>query len=149
MDEEYTGKTVLNSEKTGKIDYLIGKGLYPNRADFLKKAIESQLNLHDATFQDSDNDKTLIIGVAHFSAKDLEAVVAKGKKLEIRVLGLAIFSENISSTLIEKSVSKMTLAGILKAPAEVKTVLNKKRFTVLGQRYSDFKSLESKANEDA
>lgn len=136
-------KIVINSEITAKIDYLIEKGLYPHRADFLEKAIESQLNLHEATFHEAVKQKDLIIGVAHYSAKELEAVIAKGNKLEIKVLGGLRFAEDVSPTLIDRSIAKINLAGILKAPTEVKAVLNKKRFTILGQRYSDFKRLES------
>ena len=142
-------KVELNFEITAKIDYLIEKGLYPHRTDFLEKAIESQLNLHEATFQEVGKQKGLIIGVAHYSAKELEAIAAKGNKLEIRVLGGLKFAKDVSPTLIDRSISKINLAGILKAPTEVKAILNEKRFTLLGQRYSDFKRLESKANEDA
>jgi len=142
-------KIVINSEITAKIDYLIEKGLYPHRADFLEKAIESQLNLHEATFHEAVKQKDLIIGVAHYSAKELEAVIAKGNKLEIKVLGGLRFAEDVSPTLIDRSIAKINLAGILKAPTEVKAVLNKKRFTILGQRYSDFKRLESKDKNDA
>jgi len=133
----------LNAEKISKIDILIEKGFYPHRTDFLKKAIESQLNLHEATFQEIEKEKDLIIGIAHYSAKELEAITAKGRKLEIKVLGGLIFSEDVTPKLVEQSVAKINLAGILKAPTELKAVLNKKRFTILGQRYSDFKRLES------
>jgi hypothetical protein len=133
----------LKPEVTEKIDLLIEKGLYPNYVDFLEKAIESQFNLHKATFQEVVKEKNLIIGLAHYSAKELEAIVAKGRKLELKVLGRLKFSEDVTPTLIERSIDKISLAGILKAPVEVKTVLDNKRFTILGQRYSKFKRLES------
>ncbi len=138
----------LNVEMTAKIDILIEKGLYPHRIDFLEKAIESQLNLHEATFRELVKEKNLIIGLAHYSAKELEAVAAKGKKLEVRVLGGLSFSEDVTPTLIERSIAKINLAGILKAPTEVKSVLNTKRYTILGQKYSDFKRLESSEEND-
>lgn len=140
----------LNAEITAKIDVLIEKELYPHRTDFLEKAIESQLNLHEATFQDLVKEKNLIIGLAHYSAKELEAVAAKGKKLEIKVLGGLTFSEDVTPILVERSIAKINLAGILKAPTEVKSVLNAKRYTILGQKYSEFKRLESseKRNDD-
>ncbi|MFX0125302.1 MAG: hypothetical protein ACFFAE_16865, partial [Candidatus Hodarchaeota archaeon] len=104
----------LNAEMTAKISILVEKGLYPHYADFLEKAIESQLNLHEATFQEVVKEKDLIIGLAHYSAKELEAVVAKGKKLEIKVLGGLRFSDDVTPKLIERSIAKINLAGILK-----------------------------------
>lgn len=134
----------LKPEMTEKIDILIEKGLYPNYVDFLEKAIESQFNLHEVTFQEVVKEKDLIIGLAHYSAKELEAIVAKGKKLELKVLGSLKFSEDVTPTLIERSIDKISLTGILNAPVKVKTILDKKRFTFLGQRYYNFKRFESR-----
>ena len=138
----------LNSEMTAKIDTLIETGFYPHRIDFLEKAIESQLNLHEATFRELVKEKNLIVGLVHYSAKELEEVAAKGKKLEIRVLGRLSFSEDVTPILVEQSIAKINLAGILKAPTEVKSILNSKRYTILGQKYSDFKRLESSEEND-
>ncbi|MFX1508025.1 MAG: hypothetical protein ACFFDC_18205 [Promethearchaeota archaeon] len=133
----------LKPEITQKIDILIEKGLYLDYVDFLEGAIEAQFNLHEAAFHEVVKKKDFVIGLAHYSAKELEAIVARGEKLELKVLGGLKFSDDITPTLIEQSIDKINLAGILKAPIEVKTVLNKKRFTILGRRYSDFKRLES------
>ena len=133
----------LKPEITKKIDILVEKGLYNDYVDFLEEAIEAQFNLHEATFQEAVKKKDFIIGLAHYSAKELEAIVARGEKLELKVLGGLKFSDDITPTLIEQSIDKINLAGILKASAEVKTVLNNRRFTILGRRYSDFKKLIS------
>ncbi|UCG03205.1 MAG: hypothetical protein JSW11_04285 [Candidatus Heimdallarchaeota archaeon] len=132
----------LNPEMRAKIDVLIEKGLYPNSSDFLNKAIKSQLKLHDATFQELDIERDLVIGLANYSAKELETITAKGKKLEIKVLGGLKFSEDVTPALVDQSIAKINLAGILKAPEKVKTVLNEKRYTLLGHKYSEFKRFE-------
>ncbi|MHA2245806.1 MAG: hypothetical protein ACXADY_12645 [Candidatus Hodarchaeales archaeon] len=138
----------INAETTAKIDVLIEKELYPNRAFFLEKAIEAQLNLHNATFQELVKKKNFIIGLAHYSAKDLEVVAANGKKLEIKVIGGLKFAEDVTPELVNRSVSKISLAGILKAPKEVLPVLNNIRFTILGTKYEEFKRLPTDTEND-
>ncbi len=141
----------LNAEVTAKIDVLVEKGFYTDRAVFLEKAIEAQLNLHDATFQELVKKKNFIIGWANYSAKELEAVVANGKKLEIRVLGKLSFSDDVTPELVERSIAKINLAGILKAREEVLPILNNKRFSILGHKFGEFKKLkfgDEKEEED-
>ena len=132
----------LNAEVTAKIDVLVEKGIYPDRVGFLEKAIESQLNVHDATFQELVKKKDYIIGLANYSAKELEKVARNGKKLEIKVIGRLSFSDDVTPELVERSIVKINIAGILKAPDEVLRILNKKRFTILGHRYREFKRLK-------
>lgn len=139
----------LNAEITAKIDVLIERGFYSDRTIFLEKAIESQLSLHDATFQELVKKKNVIIGWAHYSAKELEAVAAKGEKLELKILGGLTFSDDVTPHLVERSIAKINLAGILKAPSELKPFLNDKRYTILGQKYSDYKRLESSKDNSA
>ena len=140
----------INAEVTAKIDVLVEKELYPNRAVFLEKAIEAQLSLHDATFQELVKKKNFIIGWANYSAKELEAIAANGKKLEIKVLGGLTFSKDVTPELVDRSIDKINLAGILKAPKDVLPVLNDRRFTILGNKYEEFKRLrtEKDDNED-
>ncbi|MFX1282841.1 MAG: CopG family transcriptional regulator [Promethearchaeota archaeon] len=131
----------INAEVTAKIDVLVEKEFYPNRADFIEKAIQNQLNLHDATFQELVKTKNVIIGWANYSAKELEAVAAKGKKLEIKVLGGLSFSEDVTPELVDRAIAKINLAGILKASKEILPAINARRFTILGNKYDEFKRL--------
>ncbi|UCG90604.1 MAG: hypothetical protein JSU57_02420 [Candidatus Heimdallarchaeota archaeon] len=134
----------INAEVTAKIDVLVEKELYPDRASFLEKAIEAQLNLHDATFQELVKKRDFVIGWANYSAKELEKVAADGKKLEVKVIGGLRFPEDVSPELVNRSIAKINLAGILKAPKELIPVLNDKRFTILGNKYKEFKKLPGK-----
>lgn len=133
----------LNAEVTAKIDVLVEKGLYLNRAIFLEKAIEAQLNIHDATFQELVKKRNFVLGWAHYSSKELEEVVAGGKKLEIKVLGKLSFADDVTPKLVDRSIAKINLAGILNAPEDVLPILNNRRFTILGNKYREIKKLKT------
>lgn len=133
----------LNPEITAKIDVLVEKGLYIDRAVFLEKAIEAQLNLHDATFQELVRKKNFVLGWAHYSSKELEAIAASGKKLEIKVLGKLSFADDVTPKLVERSIAKINLAGILNAPEDVVPILNNRRFTILGNKYGEVEKLRT------
>ncbi len=138
----------INAEVTAKIDVLVEKELYPNRTAFLEKAIEAQLNLHEATFQELVKKKDFIIGWANYSAKELEAVAAEGKKLEIKVIGGLTFSGDVTPELVDRSIAKINLAGILKSSKELLPTINDRRFTILGNKYEEFKRLPSDKDDN-
>ncbi|MHA1332047.1 MAG: hypothetical protein ACTSR2_13335, partial [Candidatus Hodarchaeales archaeon] len=81
-------------------------------------------------------------GMVNYSAKELEKIVAQGKKKDIKVIGILSFSDNVTSELIERSIDKISLAGILRAPKNVLPVINSKRYTILGRKYDDFCQLD-------
>ncbi|MHA2363590.1 MAG: hypothetical protein ACXAC7_06505 [Candidatus Hodarchaeales archaeon] len=127
----------INAETTAKIDTLVEEGLYPDRLKFIETALQSQIGLHKATFEKYEKKKSFVIGYLTYSAKGLEKVVAEGKKLEIKVIGGLSIENNVSPELAEKAISKVSLAGILRAPPDVLPVLNSKRYSILGRPYSE------------
>src|ERR671929_2255396 len=72
----------------GQIDLLVQEGFYANRTDFIRTAIRNQLNTHAEAVRQTVARKTLVLGLQHYTRRDLEAVRAAGKTLEIKVLGL-------------------------------------------------------------
>jgi len=68
----------FSPEVTAKIDVLVEKGLYTDRAAFLEKATENELSKHDETFEELRRTTSVTIGISRFSAKDLEEVISKG-----------------------------------------------------------------------
>ena len=67
----------------GQIDLLVQEGFYSNRTDFVRTAIRNQLTTHAEEVR-----QTLVLGLQHYTRRDLEAMREAGETLEIRVLGL-------------------------------------------------------------
>ena len=73
----------------GQIDLLVQEGFYANRTDLIRTAIRNQLATHQDVVRQVVERKTLVLGIQHYSAADLAAVLDAGERLQIRVLGLA------------------------------------------------------------
>ena len=109
----------LNPEITAKIDVLVEKGIYPDKKEFLERAVEAQLNIHIETFRELEKVQNFAMGIVNYSAEDLEKTVAEGKKRIIKVIGRLSFSSNVTPELLERAIDKIIIAGILKGPPNI------------------------------
>jgi Arc/MetJ-type ribon-helix-helix transcriptional regulator len=107
----------------GSIDLLVHDGFYSNRSDFIRTAIRNQLTTHADTAKKAASRLTLELGLRTFARQDLEAAQAAGKKLNIRVLGLAVIADDVTPDLARETIESITVLGALHASAEVKTAL--------------------------
>lgn len=107
----------------GHVDLLVGEGFYSNRTDFIRTAIRNQLAVHGDALKQVVARKMLVLGLQQFSAADLEAVRRAGEKLEIRVLGLAAISADVTPELALDTIASVTVLGALHASAAVKAAL--------------------------
>ena len=107
----------------GHIDLLVAEGFYSNRTDLIRTAIRNQLATHGDALKQAVARKLLVLGLQHFSAADLEAARASGRKLQIRVLGLASFSHDVTPELALAAIESITVLGALQASSAVKTAL--------------------------
>ena len=107
----------------GQIDLLVGEGFYSNRTDFIRTAIRNQLAAHAEVVRQTVARRTLTLGLQHFSKADLEAACNAGKKLEIRVLGLAVIANDVSAELARKAIGSLSVLGALQASPAVKAAL--------------------------
>src|SRR5215211_3437535 len=73
----------------GQIDLLVQEGFYANRTDFIRTAIRNQLTEHADAVKQTVARQTLVLGVQHYTRRDLEAARDAGERLRIHVLGLA------------------------------------------------------------
>src|SRR3978361_520789 len=73
----------------GQIDLLVQEGFYANRTDLIRTAIRNQLVAHGEHVRQGVARKTLSLGIQHITKAELEALQDAGRKLDIRVLGLA------------------------------------------------------------
>ena len=107
----------------GSIDLMVRDGFYSNRSDFIRTAVRNQLATHSDTAKKAASRLTLELGLRTFARKDLEAVVAAGEKLRIRVLGLVVIADDVTRDLAQATIELITVLGALHASAEVKTAL--------------------------
>jgi Arc/MetJ-type ribon-helix-helix transcriptional regulator len=107
----------------GQIDLLVQEGFYANRADLIRTAVRNQLLAHADAVRQAVNRKTLTLGIQHISREDLEAALAAGQKLQVRVLGLASIAPDVSPELALATIESISVLGTLQASAAVKAAL--------------------------
>ena len=107
----------------GQIDLLVQEGFYTNRTDFIRAAIRAQLAGHAEVVRRTVARKTLVLGVQHYTRRDLEAVRAAGETLQINVLGLASIAEDVSPDLARATIDSVVVLGAFRASLAVKAAL--------------------------
>jgi Arc/MetJ-type ribon-helix-helix transcriptional regulator len=107
----------------GQIDLLVREGFYQNRTDFIRTAIRNQLNTHAEVVRQTVVRKELVLGLQHYTRSDLEAVLAAGETLEIKVLGLASIADDVSPKLALETIESMEVLGAFRASPAVKAAL--------------------------
>jgi Arc/MetJ-type ribon-helix-helix transcriptional regulator len=107
----------------GQIDLLVREGFYSNRTDFIRTAIRNQLGAHAEEVRQTVARQTLVLGVQHFSRRDLEEVRAAGERLRINVLGLATIADDVSPELALDTIESVVVLGAFRASAAVRRAL--------------------------
>ena len=107
----------------GQIDLLVLEGFYSNRTDFIRTAIRNQLTTHAETVKQTVARNTLVLGLQHYTRRDLEAVQAAGQKLQIQGLGLVSIADDVSPELARATIDSLVVLGALRASADVKAAL--------------------------
>ena len=107
----------------GQIDLLVQEGFYSNRTDFIRTAIRNQIATHAEALKQTVARKTLVLGLQHYSRRDLEAVRAAGQKLQIQVVGLASIADDVSAELARATIESVVVLGAFRASTEVKAAL--------------------------
>ena len=107
----------------GRIDLLVQEGFYSNRTDLIRTAIRNQLDRHADVTGRSAARKGLDLGLRHYGRADLEAALAAGEPLHIRVLGLASIAEDVTPELARATIASVAVLGALHASPAVKAAL--------------------------
>jgi Arc/MetJ-type ribon-helix-helix transcriptional regulator len=107
----------------GQIDLLVHEGFYSNRTDFIRTAIRNQLGTHAEAVRQTVARRTLVLGLHHYTRRDLEAVRAAGQKLQIHVLGLASIADDVSPELAQATIDSLVVLGALRASTEIRAAL--------------------------
>ena len=119
----------LGIVELAQIDVLVEQGLYSNRSDFIRTATRKLLEDNQNRFDNLLEAKGVIgfarvIGISHYSKKDLELLVQAGKKLDLFIIGKVIFDYNIEPELFKKAVKRVTVYGKIDASNEIIAILN-------------------------
>lgn len=64
------------------------------------------------------------VGIATINRRDLEKFKASNNKVNIRMVGTLTFSEDVTPELAKATIESVKVRGKIKAPIEVKEVLN-------------------------
>ena len=107
----------------GQIDLLVREGFYSNRTDLIRTAIRNQLDRHADVAKRSAAREGLDLGLRHYSRQDLEAARADGRRLRIRVLGLASIAADVTPDLARAAIDSVVVLGALHATPAVKAAL--------------------------
>ena len=107
----------------GQIDLLVQEGFYSNRTDLIRTAIRNQLATHADVIKQTVARKSLVLGLQHFSRRDLEAVRNAGEKLQIKVLGLASIGADVTPKLALDTIDSIVVLGALHASPAVRAAL--------------------------
>lgn len=108
----------------GHIDLLVQDGFYANRSDFIRTAIRNHLDRHDVEARASAARKQLDLGIRHYTRPQLEQLQAAGDMVDIRVLGLASLSADVTPDLALATIRSITVLGAFHASAAVKLALS-------------------------
>ena len=107
----------------GQVDLMVREGFYQNRADFIRTAIRNQLNTHAESVRSTVARKELVLGLQHYTRRDLEAACEAGETLRIRVLGLAGISDDVPPELALATIDSVEVLGAFRASRAVKAAL--------------------------
>jgi Arc/MetJ-type ribon-helix-helix transcriptional regulator len=124
-EAEKTEKITINLGliDLGQIDLLVQEGFYANRTDFLRTAVRGQLANHGAVLQRTVERKTIVLGLENYTRQQLEEVRAGGRRLQIRVLGLATIANDVTPELALATIESVEVLGAFRASAAVKAAL--------------------------
>lgn len=107
----------------GQIDLLVSEGFYSNRTDFIRTAIRQQLQVHRDEVREFVSRKAMVLGLQSYSRADLEALRARGERLDLNVLGLLSLQSDVTPELALDTIGSLKVLGALNAPPAVKAAL--------------------------
>ena len=107
----------------GQIDLLVQEGFYANRTDLIRTAIRNLIATHAEAVKQAVARKTLVLGIQHFSAADLQALRKAKQVLNLRVLGLCSIAPDVTPELALATIESVVVLGALHASPAVKAAL--------------------------
>lgn len=124
-EPEKTEKITINIGLVdlGEIDLLVGEGFYANRTDFIRSAIRRQLESRSDAVKETVERRTLALGTVRLDRAQLESLRARGRTVQLRVLGLGIVDDDVTPELALATIDSVEVLGAFRAPRAVKAAL--------------------------
>lgn len=107
----------------GQIDLLVREGFYANRTDFIRTAVRNQLRTSGDAITQTVARRTLVLGTEHYSRAALEELREEGRRVHIRVLGLASIADDVPPELARATIASVEVLGAFRASPAVKAAL--------------------------
>lgn len=107
----------------GRVDLLVAEGFYATRTDLIRTAIRRELDRHEEAVRSSVARRGLDLGLREIGRAELERAKAAGERLDIRVLGLAVITADVTPELAAETIASVRVLGALQAPPAVKAAL--------------------------
>ena len=123
----------LSPVELGQIDYLVERGLYDSRSDFMRTAARKALESHESSIREFFDAKpyekegayhTFSFGIRSITKKEIEHAIKIGSKMQIHAIGMLTIPNSITSEDIKQGVRSLKLYGKLIASKEVKEALS-------------------------
>ena len=124
----------LNPVELGQIDYLVERGLFDNRSDFMRYASRKTLESYSSDIQQfvappptpENNiiETHFCIGANGIARSEIDDLVKAGKKIRIRTIGILHISDKVTPEEIKQVVLSCKVYGKIIASDEVKQALD-------------------------
>lgn len=107
----------------GQIDVLVEEGYYSSRTDFLRTAARAQLEKQNEALSQIIQRRGLTLGVVRLSRADLEDYLAKGERLDLRVVGMLAVDADVPPQLAAAVIGNLQVFGVVRASRAVRAAL--------------------------
>lgn len=128
----------LSAVELAQIDFLVEKGLYANRSDFIRLATRKQTEEHQKEidqFVDPSAQSSWVslgalththlwsLGAASINAEYIEEILQAEKKLDLRVIGVLIVKEDVNPEQFRQALKCCKVFGKVNAKPEIKAII--------------------------
>lgn len=107
----------------GQIELLVDQGFYANRTEFIRSAIQGQLQRHADTVRAAATRSAFVLGALVYDAKALERCRERGERLNLHVIGLVSLAGDVTPELARATIESVHVFGIFRAAEPVKAAL--------------------------
>ena len=107
----------------GQIDLLVQEGFYSNRTDLIRTAIRNQIAVHGDELKRAVVRRTMVVGLHHVTAVELERLRTEGRMLHLHVVGLARIANDVTPELARATIAAVDVLGAFQASAAVRKAL--------------------------
>jgi len=130
----------LSTVELAQIDFLVEKGLYASRSDFIRLATRKQTEEHRKEIEQfvdptekgvalslkwGENDlKGWALGVIGLSQEEVENVYQNDGIIDLRVIGVLKIAKNVDPEMFKKVLKRAHISGKVVAEPEIKAIID-------------------------